>query len=235
MARSDDRSVSDLQAEAELNRVEFAETVDQLRSKVSDTVTDFRERLSPDAIKAEVGDYFRTRADSLIEKARKNPLQAAAIGVGVGYPLLGIVRSIPAPVLMVGAGLFLLGSTSGQNASRKLGAVADDLSDQIGNGADAVRKNIREVQAMTSDGAVSARAALSSGLESLKQQTSGAGTVLSPRPARRCRKERINCGTARPALRVPHQTVWTISSRKRLALSESPPTLCAEASRRRLR
>jgi len=53
----------------------------------------------------------------------------------LAYPLLGIVRSIPAPVLMVGAGLFLLGTTPGQNASRKLGAMAGDLSDQIAVGA----------------------------------------------------------------------------------------------------
>ena len=84
----DERSLTDLKEESERSRAELAATVDQLRSKVSDTVTDFRERASPDAMKAEIGGYLRTRADALMEKARENPLQAAAIGVEVGYPLL---------------------------------------------------------------------------------------------------------------------------------------------------
>ena len=102
MARDDERSLSDLQEDAQRNRAEFVETVDQLRSKVAETVTDIRARVSPDAIKAGAGDYFRARAEDLVDKARSNPLQAAAIGLGVGYPLFRIARSIPAPVLMVG-------------------------------------------------------------------------------------------------------------------------------------
>jgi ElaB/YqjD/DUF883 family membrane-anchored ribosome-binding protein len=187
MARGDERSLSDLQEDAQRNRAEFAETVDQLRSKVADTVTDIRARVSPEAIKSGAGDYFRARADDLVDKARRNPLQAAAVGLGVGYPLFGIVRSIPAPVLMVGAGLYLLGSSSAQNASRKLRqnasrklrGVADQLSEQVSVGAEAVRKNIHDVQDLASDSLASAREAVSSGLGSLKQQTSAAGATLA--------------------------------------------------------
>ena len=187
MARSGERSLSDLQHEAARSRAEFSETVDQLRSKVADTVTDFRARVSPDAIKAEASDYFRAKADDLVDKARRNPLQAAAIGLGVGYPLLRVVRSIPAPVLMVGAGLYLLGSSSaqnaslkfGQSASRKLGAVADQLSEQVGAGADVVRQNVQTVQDLASDGLTSAREAASSGLGNFKDQTSTAGATLA--------------------------------------------------------
>jgi ElaB/YqjD/DUF883 family membrane-anchored ribosome-binding protein len=184
MARDDERSLSDLQEDAQRNRAEFVETVDQLRSKVAETVTDIRARVSPDAIKAEAGDYFRARAEDLVDKARSNPLQAAAIGLGVGYPLFRIARSIPAPVLMVGAGLYLLGSSSAQNASRKLGqgasrklgAVADQISEQVGAGADAV---IHDVQGLASDSLASARAAVSSGVGSFKDQTSTAGAMLA--------------------------------------------------------
>ncbi len=186
MARSGERSLSDLQHEAARSRAEFSETVDQLRSKVADTVTYCRARVSPDAIKAEASDYFRAKADDLVDKARRNPLQAAAIGLGVGYPLLRVVRSIPAPVLMVGAGLYLLGSSSaqnaslkfGQSASRKLGAVADQLSEQVG-GADVVRQNVQTVQDLASDGLTSAREAASSGLGNFKDQTSTAGATLA--------------------------------------------------------
>jgi hypothetical protein len=161
MARSDERSLSDLKQGAERTRAEFTDTVDQLRSKVSETVSDFRERVSPDAIKAEVGDYFRTRGDLLLDKARENPLQAAAIGAGLAYPLLGIVRSIPAPVLMIGAGLFLLGTSSGQKVSRKFGVIATDLSDQIVDRADAVRRNIHDAQDAASDGIASVKSTVS--------------------------------------------------------------------------
>ena len=187
MARSDERSLSDLQEDAQRNRAEFVEIVDQLRSKVADTVTDIRARVSPDAIKAGASDYFRARAEDLVDKARRNPLQAVAIGLGVGYPLLRVVRSIPAPVLMVGAGLYLLGSSSAQNASRKLGqdasrklsTVTDQLSEQVSVGADAMRRNVHDVQDLASDSLASARGAVSSGLGSLKRQTSSAGATLT--------------------------------------------------------
>jgi gas vesicle protein len=187
MARDDERSLSDLQEDAQRNRAEFVQTVDQLRSKVADTVSDMRARVSPDAIKAGASDYFRARSEDLVDKARRNPLQAAAIGLGVGYPLFRIARSIPAPVLMVGAGLYLLGSSSaqnasrklGQNASRKLGGVADQISEQVGAGAEAVRQNVHDVQGLASDSLASARAAVSSGVGSFKDQTSAAGAMLA--------------------------------------------------------
>jgi len=179
MIRRDERSLSDLREDAERTRADLTDTVDQLRSKVSDTVTDFRQRISPDAVKAQMGDYFRTRGEVLLDKARENPLQTAAIGALLAYPLLGIVRSIPAPVLMVGAGLFLLGTTPGQNASRKLGAMAGDLSDQIAVGAAAAKNNLQNVQDVTADSLASAGAGISSSLQHLRQQSSEVAATLS--------------------------------------------------------
>src|SRR5271156_1095344 len=172
MIRRDERSLSDLREDAERTRADLTDTVDQLRSKVSDTVTDFRERISPDAVKAQMSDYFRTRGDALLDKARENPLQAAAIGAILAYPLLGIVRSIPAPVLMVGAGLFLLGTSSGQNASRKIGALAGDLSDQIAVGAAAAKTNLQNAHDVAADSLASAAVGISSSLQNLRQQSS---------------------------------------------------------------
>ena len=105
-------------------------------------------------MKAEIGGYLRTRVDALMEKARENPLQAAAIGVGVGYPLLKIARSIPAPILMVGAGLYLLGSSSGQKlsetVSKKVAAAAEGVSDSFGAGLDVANQKVHDVQDMAS-------------------------------------------------------------------------------------
>jgi hypothetical protein len=179
MLRSGERTVSDLRQASDRNRAELAQTVDQLRAQVADTVTDYRERFSPDAIKSEVGEYFRTRGELLLDKARENPLQTAAIGVGLAYPLLGVVRSIPAPVLMIGAGLFLLGSSSGQQASRKVESMAGDMSDAVAAGADTIRQNFHGARDRASEGMASVRAAVSSGVSNLAQQTSAGSAALS--------------------------------------------------------
>jgi hypothetical protein len=183
MARNSERSVSDLKREAERTRSDLRETVGELHSTVNDTVEDFRARVSPNAIKAEVGDYFRTRGELLMEKARENPIQTAAIGAGLAYALLGVARSIPAPVLMVGAGLFLLGTKSGQNltqtASQKARAAADGLSDIIGSGTDALKENIHNAQDAASQSLDSAQAAFATGVDGLKRQTSYASERVS--------------------------------------------------------
>jgi len=158
--------------------------VGHLRSKVSETVTDFRERVSPDAIKADVGDYFRTRGDILLDKARANPLQTAAIGVGLAYPLFGIARSIPAPILMIGAGLFLLGSSPGQKLTRKVGAFAGDVSDRVSEQTDAVKRNIHDARDIASDRLDEMAKSASTVLNSAREQTSDAATALSDGAAR---------------------------------------------------
>ena len=183
MAHSDERSLDELKAGAERSRAELAATVDQLRSKVSDTVTDFRERASPDAMKAEISGYIRTRADALMDKARENPLQAAAIGVGVAYPLLKIARSIPAPVLMVGAGLFLLGSGPGQKlseaVSKKAAAAAEGVSDGFGATVEAANQKVHDAQDVASSSLATARETISSGLGTATRQAAALGGSLN--------------------------------------------------------
>lgn len=183
MDRVDERSLTDLKRELERRRAELAETVDQLRSKVSDTVTDFRERASPDAMKAEIGGYLRTRVDALMEKARENPLQAAAISVEVGYPLLKIARSIPAPILMVGAGLYLLGSSSGQKlsetVSKKVAAAAEGVSDSFGAGLDVANRKVHDVQDMATSSLAAAGDTIASGVGSVTQQAAAFGSSFS--------------------------------------------------------
>ena len=183
MAHVDERSLTDLKNEAERARAELAETVGQLRSKVSGTVTDIRDRASPDAVKAEFSAYIRTRADALIDKARENPLQAAAIGLGVAYPLLKIARSIPAPVLMVGTGLFLLGSGPGQKlsetVSRKAAAVAEGVSDSFAATAEAANQKAHDAQDMASSSLAAVRDTIASGVEGVTQQAAAFGTALN--------------------------------------------------------
>jgi hypothetical protein len=172
------RSVEELRRESERTRAGLIDTVDQIRTKASDTAADIRERLSPDAIKAEVGDYFRTRGERLVDKARENPLQAAAIGVGLAYPLLGVVRSIPAPVLMIGAGLFLMGSKTGQSFTREVAGAASAAADRAGEGADALRRSAHDARDYAADRLAATSDAISAGVGALKQKVAGATDAL---------------------------------------------------------
>ena len=132
MSFATEPSVTALRAEAEVTRARLTGTVDDLRTQVADTATDIKERLSPDAIKTEVTQYVRDSRDqlwhTLERKARDNPLQAVAVGAALAYPALKLMRAMPAPLLLVGAGL-LLSRTTGNGGS------ASDATDALRNHA----------------------------------------------------------------------------------------------------
>jgi hypothetical protein len=112
MTQTANPSLRELKRETEQTRAGLTQTVEQLRSSVTETASDIRHRLSPDAIKAEVADYVRSRGERLVDDittaARRNPMQAVAVGASVAYPLFRLARAIPLPVLMVGAGMAVL-------------------------------------------------------------------------------------------------------------------------------
>jgi len=130
MAQSDTRSLQAIKFETEQTRANLTATVEQLRSTVSETASDLRERIRPDAIKAEVSQYVRSRGEQLLDDlttaARENPIQAVAVGASVAYPLLRVARAIPIPILMIGAGLFLTSSKTGQSLNQRLTDAAAD-------------------------------------------------------------------------------------------------------------
>lgn len=126
---SDDPSLSELQRETELTRAELVQTVDALRSRVSDTAEDIKQRVSPTHLKEEVKDYVRNTGqqwfETLERRARENPLQAVAIGAGVAYPAFSLLRAIPAPILLIGAGIALSrmgGDSQSGNSQRGYGS-----------------------------------------------------------------------------------------------------------------
>jgi len=135
MPLTDTRSLQQIKRETEQTRAGLTDTVEQLKTSVAETASDIRHRISPEAIKAEVSGYIKSRGEQLLNDitsaARRNPMQAVAVGASVAYPLLRLVRAIPLPVLMVGAGLFFAGSKTGQTASQKASDVAADLSDDV--------------------------------------------------------------------------------------------------------
>lgn len=99
MATSSNESLSELERRSERTRAELAQTVDALHNRVS-----------PSAIKADVKGYIRD-----------NPLQAAAIAVGAAYPVWRMVGAIPAPVLLIGAGLAMARRGNGNGSASSYG------------------------------------------------------------------------------------------------------------------
>jgi hypothetical protein len=135
MQQPSEPSLRELQRETEQTRAGLTQTVEQLKTSVSDTASEIRNRISPESIKAEVSDYVRSRGEMMLEDitsaARRNPMQAVAVGASLAYPLLRFARAIPVPILMVGAGLFFAGSKTGQSLTQKASDMASDLSDEV--------------------------------------------------------------------------------------------------------
>jgi hypothetical protein len=207
MAQTDTRSLQQIKLETEQARAGLTDTVEQLRASVTETASDIRQRIQPNAIKVEVSDYIKSRGERLLNDvtaaARRNPMQAVAVGASVAYPLLRLARTIPVPVLMVGAGLFFAGSKTGQAITQKASDVASDLSDevndlardfrdQIGESASAVKtyasEQLDRVSDAVSDGtdqvnraADAAGAALASSSQKLHQKASAFGDTVSDR------------------------------------------------------
>ncbi len=191
MQPTTDRSLRELQRETEQTRAGLTHTVEQLKSSVTDTANEIRKRISPENIKAEVSDYVRSRGETMLEDitsaARRNPMQAVAVGASLAYPLLRFARSIPVPILMVGAGLFFAGSKSGQSITQKASDMASDLSEDLSRRAHDLSAQAGET-ANSLKGAVSGVAerageALSSGVDQVRRTSTpmAADTSLGDR------------------------------------------------------
>jgi hypothetical protein len=187
MAQPDTRSLQQIKRETEQTRAGLTNTVEQLRTSVTETASDIRHRISPDAIKAEVSDYIKSRGERLMhdltDAARRNPMQAVAVGASVAYPLLRMARAIPLPVLMVGAGLFFAGSKAGQAATQKAGEMASDLSDEVvrraGDLGNQIGESASAAKAYASDQLDRVSAAVSGGTDQVSQAAGTAGATLA--------------------------------------------------------
>jgi hypothetical protein len=187
MSQTDTRSLQQIKRETEQTRAGLTNTVEQLKTSVADTASDIRQRISPDAIKAEVSDYIKSRGEQLLNDvtaaARRNPMQAVAVGASVAYPLLRLARAIPLPVLMVGAGLFFAGSKTGQSATQKASDVVSDLSDEVVRRArefgDQVGDSASAAKAYASDQFDRVSAAVSGGTDQASRTADAAEATLS--------------------------------------------------------
>jgi hypothetical protein len=187
MAHIDTRSLQQIKRETEQTRAGLTDTVEQLKTSVAETASDIRHRISPDAIKAEVSGYIKSRGEQLLNDvtsaARKNPMQAVAVGASVAYPLLRLARAIPLPVLMVGAGLFFAGSRTGQAASQKASDLASDVSDEVARRArelgDQVQETASAARTYASEQFERVSSAVASGTDQVKGVADAAGAAVA--------------------------------------------------------
>ena len=187
MPQTDTRSLQQIKRETEQTRAGLTDTVEQLRSSVAETASDIRQRVSPDAIKAEVSEYIKSRGERLLNDitaaVRRNPMQAVAVGASVSYPLLRLARTIPLPILMVGAGLFFAGSKTGQAATQKASEVVSDLSDEVGRRArdfgNQVGESASAAKMYASDQLDRVSAAVSGGNDQMSRAADAAGVTIA--------------------------------------------------------
>ncbi len=187
MAQTDTRSLQQIKRETEQTRAGLTDTVEQLKTSVAETASDIRHRISPDAIKAEVSGYIKSRGEQLwndvTTAARNNPMQAVALGASVAYPLLRLARAIPVPVLMVGAGLFFAGSKTGQAASQKASDMAADVSDEVARRArefgDQVQEQASAATAYASDQFDRISSAVTGEADRVREATDAAGAAIA--------------------------------------------------------
>jgi hypothetical protein len=187
MPQTNTHSLQQIKRETEQTRAGLTDTVEQLRTSVAETASDIRQRISPDAIKAEVSDYIKSRGERLLNDltaaARRNPMQAVAVGASVAYPLLRLARTIPLPVLMVGAGLFFAGSKTGQAATQKASEAVSDLSDKVGGRArdfgNQVGESAPAAKTYASDQLDRVSAAVSGGTDQVSRAADTAAATLA--------------------------------------------------------
>ncbi|MGZ6007620.1 MAG: hypothetical protein ACXWKS_09195 [Rhizomicrobium sp.] len=123
----------------------------ELRDTVGDTAAELKTLISPAHIKKEIRNYVREERESMVQSilrhAQDNPLQMAAVGTAVAYPVWGLLRAIPTPLLLIGAGLFLT-SKRGQQSARDIKAKVDDAvhhgTEKVSDLAGAVRSDLED-------------------------------------------------------------------------------------------
>ena len=170
MSLTREPSLEELREQSEQSREALATTVDELRERVSDTATELKTLVSSAHIKHEFKDYVRGARESFINsvqrKAEENPLQLAAVGAAIAYPAWGLLRAIPTPLLLIGAGLFLT-SKKGQQSAQDIKAKIDDVVQQ---GAERVADTAASIQSDLQDRIDGARY----GVEEIRETVSSA-------------------------------------------------------------
>ena len=111
-------SLDDLERDAERDRAKLAETVEVLRGRLGGDAGGLPGMLSSGA-----RNYAARRRARVIKGAwrrvEEHPLQSVALAAGIAYPTVRIVTKIPAPILLLGAGVALVGRRDADRSEKK--------------------------------------------------------------------------------------------------------------------
>jgi hypothetical protein len=169
MLPTNERSLDELRADSEQTRRALASTVGELRERVDDATAELKTFVSPAHIKQEISDYASKERKSFVasvkRRATDNPLQVAAVGAAFAYPAWGLLRAIPAPLLLIGAGLFLTskrGRQSTSGATAKIGDVLQHGADQVADATAAIYSGVEDRVAGASSEAEQIRSTVAS-------------------------------------------------------------------------
>ena len=180
MAASEQKSVDELRRESDRTREALASTVTELRERVGDTATELKTIVSPKHIKEELRDYVRRERESLVgavqRKAKENPLQMAAIAAAVAYPALGLLRALPTPLWLIGAGLFLTSKRGRQvteDVQNRVGEAVQQGTERAADIASAARSDLEDRFAGVRYGVEEARDAVTSTVGGLADKAQG--------------------------------------------------------------
>jgi len=198
-----------LREESQRNREALAATVGELREKVGDTATEIKTMVSPSHIKKEIKSYIREERESLVKavqrRAQENPLQVAAVGAALAFPALSLLRAIPVPLMLIGAGLFLTskrGQRSARRAKTRLDAAVNQGTEAVSELAGSIKSDLDDRIAGVRYGVEEARDAVTSGMSAV------AGTA---RDLLRSGADRTAAAAAQ-AIGAAHQTAEAISA-----------------------
>jgi hypothetical protein len=112
--------------------------------------------VAPQAVKEEVKAYAREASydflHNLERRAHENPLQTVAVAAGLAYPAYRFLINIPAPILLVGAGLALTQMGGPPRSIRSYGPsrgrARDEDDAQL---TDAVKRKVQDASSKLSD------------------------------------------------------------------------------------
>ena len=183
----DSDSLTELERRAEASRADLIHTVDNLHSRVS-----------PQAIKNDLKGYARDTGQQFLHnmesRARENPLRTVAIAAGLAYPMWRVICNIPAPILLVGAGLAMARRNGGSGngaaghdaynaVAAKAGATADAVKEKAAEVVDSAKSRLQSVGTQAADATAAASESLSSayrgGIDMAAIATQQAGESLN--------------------------------------------------------
>src|SRR5262249_36200601 len=140
---------------------------------------------SPGHLKEEARAYAMERQVKAVEAIKANvvnhPLQAMAIGAAAAYPLLGLVRRVPVPLALIGAGLLLSRKGSGSTRSRNGGA---SLANRDNGFGDAVRSTLEDAQSSVAAAGTRMKDAIATGAASTASGAASAAADAAAHAAR---------------------------------------------------